>query len=180
MLNKGSYNCVHWSGYKKYTYNTQIFSEHSLHTAHCLITIFFALENFNLLLSSNDPITSHLKHPNQTPIPSAPFKDVGAETFLCLQSILSHLFSLEPLKESMKYGKSAGLFPLYRWDPERPTWLKLVLRTVLRLAPSHLSPNSYSLLFSRLPQTTCHLYIPSIAFLNDKRCPILNFDFGTI
>lgn len=74
----GPYNCAHWSGYKKYTC-TRILFLHTLSTR--LILLFFALENFNLPLRK-DPITSHLKHPNQTPIPSEPLTDVRAETSL--------------------------------------------------------------------------------------------------
>lgn len=42
----------------------------------------FPLENFNLKLlplNSNDLTTSHLEHPHQTPIPTAPLKDARAE-----------------------------------------------------------------------------------------------------
>lgn len=114
MLNRWSIQLCSLIWLHKIYLYANTFSEHPLHTACSRITIFFALENFNLPLSSNNPVTSHLKHPNQTPVPSAPLKDVSAETSLCLQSTLSHLFSLEPLKEPMKYGKSASLFPLYR------------------------------------------------------------------
>lgn len=141
----------------------------SMLSPHCSfsIIIFFALQNFNLLLSSNDPVTSHLKHPNQTPIPSAPIKRCKSRDNISLPTKhFSHQFSLDPLKEPMKYRKSASLFLLYRRDPERPSWLQLPgkLRAVLCLAPSHLSPNSSALPFSRLPQNTCYLYIPSLAF----------------
>lgn len=60
------------------TYMLNMFSEPSLH---CLFsnTTLFPLKNFNLPLNSNDRTTSHLKHPHQTPKPTAPLKDARAE-----------------------------------------------------------------------------------------------------
>lgn len=81
MLNRWSIQLCSPIWLQKIHLHANPFSAHSLHTAHSLITMFFALENFNLPLRK-DPITSHLKHPNQTPIPSEPLTDVRAETSL--------------------------------------------------------------------------------------------------
>lgn len=56
----------------------RIYSLNPLYAA-CSLTQLFPLENFNLLLNSNDLTTSHLKHPHQKSILSTPLKDARAE-----------------------------------------------------------------------------------------------------
>lgn len=83
MLKRWSIQMIHTTVFtdlvtKKYK---TLYAEYVLWTLSTLLVLIqhFPLKNFNLPLNSNDLTTSHLKHPHQTPIPTAPLKDARAE-----------------------------------------------------------------------------------------------------